>query len=207
MPEQQQSRRQGPYPRPYIEIEYDQAALQAEGCCRFVRAVIRVCGVPKGVMNNAHFERTRAYDKDGTPRSDYECHPSNPYRFRKLDKKAPGDDSNGVYQEFHVELLTRSQEDETGLFQFTMESQSYSKLTDITFCFVACLDEPVVHGEAKGVKEYRCVPYLRTEEDRDALRGEYPQQVKGVINRRLGSSSALPAQSKSVEGLEMPTMF
>ena len=84
-----------------MEIEFDQQALTAPGCCRFVPVVVRLCGIPthQHVMLTVMFERTRKRAKDGTACcDDYEVHPAS---YFLVQKGIPG------YQEYVVDLLAR----------------------------------------------------------------------------------------------------
>lgn len=157
------------YPHPCIEIEFDQQALLAPGCCRFVPVVIRLCELPEAhIVETIHFERTRTQQPDGSPGEDYETNPMQPWNFRSLGKKFPR------YHEFHVEYLARDHPKETGLFSLKLESQAYTVLTEVTFVFQASRAEPWVRGQPKGVKAYRFLPCLRSQEERDDLAGAYP---------------------------------
>lgn len=162
------------YPRPYIEIEFDQQALMAPGCCRFVATVIRLCGLPSRTMETIHFERTRARQPDDNASESYDVNPMQPWTFRHQESKFPG------YHEFHVEFLARAHPKETGLFSLKIESQAYTTLTDVTFVFQAGLAEPCLPGQANGVKDYRFLPHLRSQQERDALAGAYPDHLEKV---------------------------
>ena len=159
------------YPRPKIEIEFNQEALLAPGCCRFVPVVIRLCELPEAqLFETLHFERTRVQQQDSGPDEGYEVDPMRPWDFRYVGKQF------ARYREFHVEFLVRGHPKETGLFSLKLESQAYTLLTEVTFVFQAGCAEPWVRGQARGVKAYRFLPRLRSQEERDALAGTYPGQ-------------------------------
>ena len=73
------------YDRPSLEIEFDQQALTAPGCCRFVPVVVRLCGIPthQHAILTVMFERTRKHEKDGTALDDYEVHPASSFLVHK----------------------------------------------------------------------------------------------------------------------------
>lgn len=157
------------YPRPKIEVEFDREALQAPGCCRFVSVVIRLCELPeKYTFETIHFERTRVQQPDDSSGEEYEVDPMRPWDFRYTGKKF------ARYHEFHVQFLVRDHPKETGLFSYKLESQAFTLLTEVTFVFQAGRAEPWVRGQAKGVKDYRFLPRMRSQEERDALAGAYP---------------------------------
>jgi hypothetical protein len=157
------------YPRPKIEIEFNQEALLATGCCRFVPVVIRLCELPEAhTFETIHFERTRAQQPDGGPGEGYDVNPMRPWSFRYVGKKFPR------YHEFQIEFLVRTHPEETGLFSLKLESQASTLITEVTFVFQADRAEPWVRGQAKGVKGCRFLPFLRSQEERDTLAGAYP---------------------------------
>ncbi len=156
------------YARPTIEIEFDQQALLAPGCCRFVPVVIRLCDLPEAhVIETIHFERT-ATNPACSPAGDYESHPQQPWNFRYTGRSFPR------YHEFQVTFLARAHPKETGLFALKIESAAYTVLTEVTFVLQAGRSEPWIRGVAKGVRDYRFLPRLRSQEDRDALAGVFP---------------------------------
>lgn len=159
------------YPRPKIEIEYDPQALLAPGCCRFVPVVIRLCELPEAqLFETIHFERTRIRQPGSGPGDEeYEVNPRRPWEFRYT-----GGQQYARYRELHVDFLARSHPEETGLFLLKLESPAFTLITEVTFLFQAGRAEPVVRGQARGVKAYRFLPRLRSQEERDALAGAYP---------------------------------
>jgi hypothetical protein len=155
------------YERPSLEIEFDQQALTASGCCRYARVVVRLCGIPfqQHVMLTIMFERTRKV-KDGVPLDDYEVHPTS---YFLVHKDIPG------YNEYAVELLARAHSEETGTIRIKMESQAYNTLSEAVFCLDSRRPEPVATALQKGsFKALRLLPRIRTTEERDALGGQYP---------------------------------
>lgn len=157
------------YPRPKIEIEFAQEALLAPGCCRFVPVVIRLCELPEAqIFETFHFERTRTQQPGSSSDEDYEVDTMRPWDFRYTGQRFPR------YHEFHVEFLVRGHPKETGLFSLKLESQAYTLITEVTFVFQAGRAEPWVQGQARGVKDCRFLPRLRSQQERDALAGAYP---------------------------------
>jgi hypothetical protein len=59
------------YERPSVELEFDQASLTRDGCCRFVPVVLRICGVPENTMLTVMFERVRPSDEADLHTDDY----------------------------------------------------------------------------------------------------------------------------------------
>ncbi len=154
------------YGRPSLEIEFDQAALTAPGCCRYVPVVVRLCGIPyhQNVMVTVMFERTRK-KKDGVPLDDYDLHPSSQFLNHK-----------GIqgYHEYEVELLARPHGEETGTIRIKMESQAYNVLSEAVFRLDSRLPDPVASTLQKGsLTALRLLPRIRTNEERDALGGQY----------------------------------
>src|SRR6266571_6283946 len=171
------------YERPSLEIEFDQQALTASGCCRFVPVVVRLCGVPvqQHVMLTVMFERTRK-KKDGVPLDDYDVHPSSLFLVHK---GIPG------YEEFVVELLARAHSEETGTIRIKMESSSYNVLSEAVFRLDSRQPEPVATTLQKGsFKAMRLLPRIRTNEERDALHGHYPPSAdtREIVEVALASS-------------------
>ncbi len=116
------------YERPSLEFEFDQQALTAQGCCRFVPVVVRLCGIPvqQHVMLTVSFERVRKQAKNGIDYDDdYEVHPAS-YFLAHTD--IPG------YREYKVDLLARPHHVETGTVRIKMESQAYNVLSEAVFC-------------------------------------------------------------------------
>lgn len=155
------------YDRPSLEIEFNQPALTASGCCRYVPVVVRLCGIPvqQHVMLTVMFERTRK-TKEGIPLDDYEVHPVS---YFLVHKGIPG------YEQFEVELLARGHREETGTIRIKMESQAYNTLSEAVFCLDSRQVEPVATTLLKGsFKALRLLPRIRSSEERDALAGQYP---------------------------------
>jgi len=183
------------YERPSLEIEFDQQALTASGCCRFVPVVVRLCGVPvqQHVMLTVMFERTRK-KKDGVPLDDYEVHPAS---YFLVHKGIPG------YNEFVVELLARAHSEETGTIRIKMESQAYNVLSEAVFCLDSRQAEPVASTLQKGsFKALRLLPRIRTAEERDALGGQYPPSAD---TREMPVAEQLTAQQRDEIGT--PSLF
>ncbi len=166
------------YERPSLEFEFDQQALTAQGCCRFVPVVVRLCGIPvqQHVMLTVSFERVRKQAKNGIDYDDdYEVHPAS-YFLAHTD--IPG------YREYKVDLLARPHHVETGTVRIKMESQAYNVLSEAVFCLDSRQAEPVALTLLKGsFKAMRLLPCIRSTEERDALSGQYPAST--VIRERL----------------------
>ena len=155
------------YERPSLEIEYDQQALTASGCCRYVPVIVRICGIPvqQHVILTVMFERTRK-KKDGVPLDDYEVHPTSHFLVHK---GIPG------YCEYIVELLARAHDEETGTIRIKMESQAYNLLSEAVFHLDSRQTEPVATTLKPGsFKALRLLPRIRTDEERNALGGQFP---------------------------------
>jgi hypothetical protein len=179
------------YDRPSLEIEFDQEALRAPGCCRFVPVVVRLCGVPvqQHVMLTVMFERTRK-KKGGVPLDDYEVHPAS---YFLVHHDIPG------YHEYVVELLARAHSEETGTIRIKMESQAYNVLSEAVFCLDSRQAEPVASTLQKGsFKALRFLPRVRSAEERDALAGQYPPSA---------GTAELPAAADRSDGAVTPTLF
>lgn len=161
--------RRGPYPRPYLEIEYDRRALtQENACCRYVPVVVRLCNVPDGVMLHMLFARVRKKDEGGSYLDDYEVNPHEIWK-QQVRKDFPG------YHEYHLHLLARPHSEETGSIHVKIESSSYSLLTEAIYRFDSRESEPVCSNmHERSFRGVRLVPFLRTPEARDALLGQYP---------------------------------
>jgi hypothetical protein len=156
------------YERPSLEIEFNQEALRAPGCCRFVPVVVRLCAVPvqQHVMLTVMFERTRKKKGGGPLDDDYEVHPAS---YFLVHHDIPG------YHEYVVELLARAHSEETGTIRIKMESQAYNVLSEAVFCLDSRQAEPVASTLQKGsFKAMSLLPRIRTAEERAALGGQYP---------------------------------
>jgi hypothetical protein len=191
----------GRYPRPSIEIEYDRAVLVGEGCCRFVPIVLRLCGIPseQHVMLTVTFERVRKPAQDGTILDDYDVHPSIG-RTMPRRREFPG------YYEYAVELVARAHEEETGTIRIKMESSKYTLLSEAVYVLDSRHDAPVEHMCHKGsFKAVRMVPFVRSEEERDALQGQFPASI-GVVPV-LAQSSSVHTGSAHPPVLEMSSLF
>ncbi len=157
------------YDRPSLEIEFDQQALTAPGCCRFVPVVVRLCGIQEHqhAIFTVMFERTR--EKDETALDDYEVHPSS---FFLVHTGVPG------YRQYQVELLARGHSKETGQIRIKMESQASNVLSEAIFCLDARQAQPVASTLLKGsFKALRLLPRIRSDGERDALGGQYPSSA------------------------------
>jgi hypothetical protein len=168
----------GRYARPSIEIEFFQDNLAKECCCRFVPIVLRLCGVPaeQSVMLTVSFERTRKYAADGTALDDYDVHPGvhDTMQMRRK-KQFPG------YHEYAVDLLARAHREETGTIRIKMESWAHSVLSEAVYVLDSRHDSPVEFSCQKGsFQAVRMVPYVRSEEERDSLKGQFPAAVGGI---------------------------
>lgn len=155
------------YDRPSLEIEFDQQALTASGCCRYVPVVVRLCGIAilQHVMLTVMFERTQKKE-DGVPLDDYDVHPSSMFLVHK---NIPG------YNEYVAVLLARPHHEETGTIRIKMESQAYNVLSEAVFRLDSRVPEPVASTLQKGsFTSLRLLPRIRTNEERDALDGQYP---------------------------------
>ncbi len=159
------------YGRPCLELEFDQQALVQPGCCRFVPVVLRLCGIPTAqkVMLTVSFDRVRKQDQQGKPLDDYELHPlKTPF----VHKGFPN------YEEYAAELLARGHDQETGTIRIAMTSQSGSILSQAEYRLDSRQTKPV-QRECKGFLSTRLLTHLRSQEERDALRGQYPAAVTG----------------------------
>ncbi len=170
MPARRASQR---YPRPFLEIEFDQPALTQGGCCRYVPIVLRLCAVPEQVMLTVRFERVRKKDQQGAYLDDYEIEP---YAYiLRIPSNIPG------YNEYATELLARPHATETGTIHIKLESHSSNLLSEALYRFDSRKAEPVrarLHpGSFRGE---RLIPFLRTTQARDALHGQYPAFVPGA---------------------------
>ena len=183
------------YERPSLEIEFDQGALTAPGCCRFVPVVVRLCGIPthQHVMLTVMFERTRK-KKDGVALDDYEVHPAS---YFLVHNGIPG------YNEYVVELLARAHSEETGTIRIKMESQAYNVLSEAVFCLDSRQAEPVASTLLKGsFKAMRLLPRVRTAEERAALGGQYPPSADTP-----GMSTVERVGSEQGNGASTPSLF
>lgn len=183
------------YERPSLEVEFDQQALTAPGCCRFIPLVVRLCGIPvqRNVMLTVMFERTRK-KKDGVPLDDYDVHPSSLFLVHK---SIPG------YEEYVVELLARAHSEETGTIRIKMESSSYNVLSEAVLRLDSRLTEPVTSTIQKGsFKALRLLPRIRTDEERDALHGHYPPSAD---TREIAEATL--AFSDHGDQIGTPTLF
>lgn len=161
------------YERPSLEIEFNQAALNAPGCCRLVPVVVRLCGIPfhQHVMVTVMFERARKQRPGGTSHDDYDVHPMSLFRVEK-----------GIqdYEEYAVDLLARAHDEETGIIRITMESPAFNTLSQAVFYLDSRQPEPVAATLLKGsFKAMRFLPRVRSAAERDALAGQYPPRVEG----------------------------
>lgn len=179
----------GRYLRPFLEIEYDRQALTRENtCCRYVPVVVRLCNLPEGVHLHVLFERVRKKSEGGEDLDDYEVHPKALWNLR-VQKDFPG------YHEYHIQLLARPHHEETGSIYIKLESQSYSLLTEARYRLDSRETAPVCsdmhNGSFRGV---RLIPFLRNDEVRDALLGQYavsePREGETVAQSTAVASSA-----------------
>lgn len=158
------------YARPQVEIEYKREALTAQGCCRYVPIVLRLCGVPtdQHVMLTVMFERTRKY-QEGVALDEYDVHPRSIFLVYK---GIPG------YYEYVVELLARPFSEDTGTIRIKMESQAWNVLSEAVYILDSRQDAPVERSCQKGsFRAVRMVPFIRSEADRDALQGQFPASL------------------------------
>lgn len=183
------------YERPSLEMEFDQQALTAPGCCRYVSVVVRLCGIPfqQHVMLTVMFERTRKV-KEGVPLDDYEVHPSSLFLVHK---GIPG------YNEYMVVLLARPHSEETGTIRIEMQSAAYNLLSQAVFRLDSRQPEPVATTLQKGsFKALRLLPRIRTAEERDALGGQYPPSAD---TREMPMSER--ASSRQGDVTSTPSLF
>lgn len=173
------------YSRPCLELEFDQQALMQPGCCRFVPVVLRLCGIPTAqkVMLTVSFDRVRKHDQQGMPLDDYELHP---LRTPFVRKDFPG------YQEYAAQLLARGHDQETGTIRIAMVSQSGSMLSQAEYRLDSRQTKPV-QRECKGFLSTRLLTHIRSQEERDALRGQYPSAVtsKGTMAQQQASNAQM----------------
>jgi hypothetical protein len=159
------------YDRPSVELEFDQASLTREGCCRFVPVVLRICGVPENTMLTVMFERVRPFDEADLHTDDYEVHPSSDkFRVRM---------SGGVkgYSEYKGAFLARTHATETGTIHIKLESSSFNVLTEAFFRLDSRKEKPVFTLPKGRLKAIRLLPQLRSQEEREALNGQFPASV------------------------------
>ncbi len=191
--------RHGPYPRPFLEIEFDRQALTQGGCCRYVPVILRICSVPERVMLTISFERVRKQDQDGTYLDDYDVRSLRPHLLRA------SKDFSGYY-EYAFQMLARPHAEETGTIHLKIESQSYSLLSETTYRFDSREQEPVranFHdGSFRGV---RLLPFLRAAQERDALRGQYPAFVR--TGDESSSPPLVPSTRQSTEDTSSLRMY
>lgn len=183
------------YERPALEIEFDQQALTAPGCCRYVPVVVRLCGVPvqRNVILTVMFERAQK-KREGVPLDDYDVHPSSLFLVHK---GIPG------YDEYVAVLLARPHSEETGTIRIKMESSSYNVLSEAVFRLDSRLTEPVASTLQKGsFKALRLLPRIRTDEERDALHGQYPPTAD---TRQMAEAAS--AASNQDDQIRTPTLF
>lgn len=168
------------YKRPRLEVEYDQAALTAPGCCRFVPVVLRVCGVPlhKQVRLDVTVERLRVV-KDGVPQDDYTERPT----MLRLKQRFQ------EYVEGKLEVLARAHASETGTICITMSSPSETILSHVVLRFESCQSKPVVEDQL-GFTSITFVPGIRSDTERLHLHGHLPFPTAQPPSR----SSTLPAR-------------
>lgn len=155
------------YPRPDLELEFNQQQLTQPGCCRFVSVVVRLCGVPDHlhVLATVTFERVRKQSKDGALLKGHEFHPS---YVTFTGKKFPG------YHEYAAELLARGYDDtETGTIRISMTSPSGGVLSEAVYRLMSCQTQPS-EVVCKGFRSKRLLEHVRTPQERDALRGQFP---------------------------------
>jgi hypothetical protein len=152
------------YERPRLEIEYDQACLVAEGCCRFVRVVLRLCGVPlhKQVRLEVIVERMRVV-KDGLPQEEYTERPM----YLRLAQPFEH------YCEGKVEVLARGHPRETGTVRMTMSSPKGTILSQAVLRFEGRQSKPLVE-HASGLASLTFVSTIRSDALRESLRGRLP---------------------------------
>ncbi len=152
------------YERPRLEVEYDQAALTAHGCCCFVPVVLRVCGVPlhKQVCLEVTVERLRVV-KDGVALDDYTERPT----MLRLTERFQ------EYVEGKLELLARAHARETGTIGITMSSPSGTLLSQVVLRFDTRQSKPVV-ADQLGFTSLTFVSTLRSDMERESLHGHLP---------------------------------
>ena len=159
----------GRYRRPYLEIEYDQEAfLREDVCCRYVPVVVRLCSVPEDARLSVLFERVRSQDQDGTYLDAYQVRPHDLWKLRK---------NMGIagYHEYHLHLLARANSEETGLIHITITSAAGTLLSEVIYRFDCCYQKPSESRlHPNSFQDIRLLPFVRTLEARDALRGQYP---------------------------------
>lgn len=175
------------YGRPCLELEFDQQALMQPGCCRFVQVVLRLCGIPTAqkVTLTVSFERVRKHDQDGMPPDDYELHPR---RTPFVHKDFPN------YQEYAAQLLARGHDQETGTIRIAMTSPSGSILSQAEYRLDSRQPIPV-QRECKGFLSTRLLTHIRSQEERDALRGQYSARV--TSNEANAQQQAAPTKPAS----------
>lgn len=170
------------YGRPCLELEFDQQALMQLGCCRFVPIVLRLCSIPTAqkVRLTVSFDRVRKHDQEGRPLDDYELHP---YNTPFIHKDFPN------YEEYAAQLLARGHDLETGTIRIAMTSQSGSILSQAEYRLDSRQTKPV-QRECKGFLSTRLLTHIRSQEERDALRGQYP----ALMTSNESQEQVAPAQ-------------
>ncbi len=154
------------YSRPCLELEFDQQALMQPGCCRYVQVVLRLCGIPtkQKVTMTVNFDRVRKHDQQGNPLDAYERFPTHtPF----VHKDFPN------YEEYATQLLVRADDQETGTIRVAMTSPSGSILSQAEYR-LDCRQTRPIQRECKGFLSTRLLPHIRSQEERDTLRGQYP---------------------------------
>jgi len=159
------------YERPSVELEFDQASLTREGCCRFVPVVLRICGVADNTMLTVMFERVRPLEESNQHTDDYEVHPD----YGMLRVSVPG--AVKGYSEYQGAFLARAHAKETGTVHIKLESGAFNVLTEATIRLDCRREKPVLTLVKGKLKDIRFLPQLRSQEERDALHGHYPSSV------------------------------
>lgn len=188
------------YGRPCLELEFDQQALMQQGCCRFVPIVLRLCGIPTAqkVRLTVSFDRVRKHDQEGMPLDDYELHP---YNTPFIHKDFPN------YEEYATQLLARGHDLETGTIRIAMTSQSGSILSQAEFRLDSRQPKPV-QRECKGFLSTRLLTHIRSHEERDALRGQYPAVTgKGAMAQRQEAAAKPESLTEQANDVYMAPLF
>jgi hypothetical protein len=185
------------YERPSIELEFDQAALTREGCCRFVPVVLRICGVPENTMLTVRFERVRNLAAGDGHAEDYDVHPS-AENFRVRTSGNPQG-----YSEYAGAFLARSHEMETGTIHVKLETSSFNVLAEAIFRLDSRKEQPVLTLPKGRLKAIRFLSQLRSQEERNALLGQYPASVR-VKEVSAGNGDG---QTHQVSNVQMVPLF
>lgn len=166
-----------PYPRPFLEIEFDRELLtDSSKGDRFVPVVLRFCGLPE---KERHAQLTVTAERLFWDASNVRTNKKNdPYDHRTQYVIPYRGIEFPRYQEYHLKILARPHSHETGTIHVEMfgaRGMNSSPLARACFVFDSRYNEPVVENfESFPTHGLRFLPTIRNQEERNAFNGRFP---------------------------------